>query len=122
MIAHHGLEDRIVITGYVDNPFPTIQACDVYIQPSYHESFGLTIKEAVILGRPVVSTDTAGGKTVLEGGRYGELVPVSVEGLAEGILRAKEKADRGEYARYDLAQNRSEKEAYLRGLEELLRC
>ena len=81
------LSDRIAITGFLPNPYPHIANCDIYVQPSREESYGLTIMEAVVLGRAVVSTETVGGKTILANGEKGVLTPVSAEGLAEGILR-----------------------------------
>ncbi len=120
LIDKYELKDNIKITGYVDNPFPYIKACDIYIQPSYHESFGLAIKEAVILGKTVVSTDTVGGHTVLEHGKYGEIVPVSSKDIAEGILTARNKAQQGLYMKYDLIQNEKEKMDFISQLESIL--
>ncbi len=120
LINKYNLNEYIKITGYVDNPFPYIKDCDIYIQPSYHESFGRTIKEAVILGKTVVSTDTAGGHTVLENEKYGEIVPVSSSDIAKGILTARNKAQQGLYMKYDLIQNEKEKSDFVSQLESIL--
>lgn len=120
LIAKHSLADQIVITGYVNNPFPYIKCCDVYVQPSYHESYGRTIKEAIILGKPVVSTDTVGGHTLLKDGSFGEIVPISPEAVANGILTVLEKETNGIYRRYDIADNQKEKETYIKGLESII--
>ena len=61
-IEEYGLSAYIEITGMQDNPYPYISDCDIYVQPSYEESHSLTIEEALILNRPVVSTETVGGK------------------------------------------------------------
>ena len=50
-ITEYGLMNNIIITGMQENPYSYIGACDIYVQPSYEESFGLTIKEAQILCR-----------------------------------------------------------------------
>ena len=120
LINKYKLNDYIKITGYVENPYPYIKACDIYIQPSYHESFGLTIKESVILGKTVVSTDTVGGNTVLEKGKYGEIVPISAEGIAQGVLTAQSKAKQGSYKKYDTSVNDEEKNKYISQLEDVL--
>lgn len=120
LIRKYSLEENIIITGYTDNPFPYIKACDVYIQPSYHESFGLTIKEAVILGKAVVSTDTVGGNTVLENGKYGEIVLISPMAIADGIIAAFEKEKLGIYTKYDVSKNQKEKDIYISKLESII--
>lgn len=120
LINEYKLNAYIKITGYVENPYPYIKACDIYIQPSYHESFGLTIKEAIILNKTVVSTDTVGGHTVLEDGKYGEIVPISAEGIAQGVLTAQSKAKQGLYKKYDTSLNDEEKNKYISQLEDVL--
>ena len=120
LIEKYSLSEKIIITGYVDNPFPYIKNCDIYIQPSYHESFGLTIKEAVILGKPVVSTDTVGAHTVLENGKYGEIVPISPECLEKRIETAIEKNSQSPYAVYDIKTNDFEKQKYIKEFEKVI--
>ncbi len=85
MISENGLSDRIVLTGILENPYPYMAACDVYVQPSYEEAQPLAIMEAVILGRPVVSTETVGGRSILENGDKGILTLVSGAGIADGV-------------------------------------
>ena len=119
-IAECSLKENIIITGYVDNPFPYFKFCDIYIQPSYHESFGLTIKEAIILGKPVVSTDTVGAHTLLDNSNYGEIVDINADALALGIISANEKQKQGIYGKYDTSENAAEKTEYIRKLEKLL--
>ena len=120
LINENELSDFIRITGYVENPYPYIKDCDIYIQPSHHESFGLTIKEAVILGKTVVSTDTVGGNIVLENGKYGEIVKISANGIAQGILTAQSKVQQGLYEKYDIRLNTEEKNKFINQLEDIL--
>ena len=79
------LQDRIVITGFLLNPYPYLGGCDIYVQPSYEEAQPLAVMEAMILGKAIVSTETVGGKTILENGKKGVLTPITAEGLADGI-------------------------------------
>ena len=119
-ISEYSLDENIIITGDVDNPFPYIKMCDIYIQPSYHESYGRTIKEAIILGKPIVSTDTVGAHTLLDNTEFGEIVDISAEALAQGIITAVEKQKQDKYDKYDVTVNESEKTEYISKLEKLL--
>ncbi|MBQ9880330.1 MAG: glycosyltransferase [Clostridia bacterium] len=85
LIRVNTLEDRIILTGYAEDPYGHIGGCDVYVQPSYEEAQPLALLEAAVLGRTVVSTETVGGKYILKGGSLGVLTPVSAAGLADGI-------------------------------------
>ena len=118
-IKNQKLQDRITITGFVENPFPYIKCCDIYVQPSYEESYGRTIKEALILGKPIVSTDTVGARTVLRNGKYGQLVPITSQGIANGILEIlKDKKEATE--KYSLKINQDEKAEFIASFEKLL--
>lgn len=82
-----GLHDEIVMTGMLENPYPYIGLCDIYVQPSYEESYGITIAEAMLLSKPVVSTETEGGIEQITDGVNGVLTQISAGSLAEGIKR-----------------------------------
>ena len=84
-VIDNNLGDFIVFTGMQSNPYPYIKACDIYVQPSYEESFGLTITEAMILCKPVVSTETVGGKEQIINGKNGLLSKISEKDLYESI-------------------------------------
>ena len=99
MIAERDLRDNIVITGLLDNPYPYIKGCDIYVQPSYEEAHPLSLIEAKILCRPIVTTATAGGKSVVEDGKTGSISEIDPESLAHKIKELSEKESlRKEYS------------------------
>jgi Glycosyltransferase len=51
------LEDKVFLVGFIENPFPYIKNCDIYITSSIRESFSMSTLEAMALGKPVISTD-----------------------------------------------------------------
>lgn len=87
LIIDNKLNKNIVITGLKDNPYPYIAGCDIYVQPSYEESFGLTIAEAKILCKPIVSTATLGGNKQIVNNENGILTGISGKEIADGINR-----------------------------------
>lgn len=87
MIAQYGLFDDVITLGSQENPYPWISQCDIYVQPSYEEAQPLSIMEAQILLKPIVSTNTVGGKNVISDGSDGLLVSIDGPSVAEGIRR-----------------------------------
>ena len=84
-IAEAGMQDRVIILGKKDNPYPYMRACDLYVQPSRYEGKAVTVREAQLLGKPVVITDYATSGSQLEDGVDGVIVPMDNAGCAAGI-------------------------------------
>lgn len=93
-IKEAGMEDRVIMLGKKDNPYPYIKACDLYVQPSRYEGKCVSVLEAQMLGKPVVIARYATSASQLAEGVDGVIVPKDNEGCAEGIaqlLRNKER-------------------------------
>ena len=84
-IAEAGMEAHVIILGKQSNPYPYIAAADLYVQPSRYEGKSVTVREAQMLGRPVVITRYATSASQLEEGVDGVIVPMDNEGCAAGI-------------------------------------
>lgn len=54
------MNQRIILLGNQQNPYPFFKMADIYIQPSRNEGFGITISEAKIFGLPIVTTNFSG--------------------------------------------------------------
>jgi glycosyltransferase involved in cell wall biosynthesis len=75
--ARHGAEADVAFPGFSDNPFAWMAHAGALAVSSRHEGFCNVIAEALACGCPVVSTDCPSGPSeILEGGRWGRLVPV----------------------------------------------
>ena len=83
------LNDRVSMPGSVNDPLSYMARAAVFVLSSRQEGFGLVLVEAMACGCPVVSTDCPYGPAeILEGGRWGELVPVGKDAeLADAIER-----------------------------------
>lgn len=79
------MEEYVTIIGKTDNPYPYIRCCDLYVQPSLLEGKAVTVREAQMLGKPVVITRYATSASQLEDGVDGVIVPMDNEGCAAGI-------------------------------------
>lgn len=83
-----GVAGDVQLAGYVDNPAPYMRQAALLVLSSAWEGLPGVLIEALACGCPVVSTDCPSGpREILEGGRFGSLVPVGdVEAMAEAIL------------------------------------
>jgi len=84
LINELGLNERIMLGGLRENPFPILKKADCFILPSNHEGQPMVLLESLSLGKSIIATDIDGNRGVLKDG-HGELVPNNVDGLASGI-------------------------------------
>lgn len=82
-----GLQDTVKMLGFRSNPYPYLKKADFYVMSSRHEGFPTIIAEALILNKPVVSTDVSGIKDLLQDGQLGLITPNSEEGIYEGMKK-----------------------------------
>lgn len=77
-----GVAEHVVILGKKENPYPYIQACDLYVQPSRYEGKSITVREAQILCKPVIITNYPTALSQVQDGVDGVIVPMEVEACA----------------------------------------
>jgi D-inositol-3-phosphate glycosyltransferase len=72
-----GIQERVTFTGSVPQArLPEYySAADVFVLPSYYESFGLVALESMACGTPVVVSRVGGLKTFIKDGETGYLIP-----------------------------------------------
>jgi len=90
LAASLGIEDSVMMPGFVRDPYPYLAEADLFVLSSAWEGLGNVIIEALACGTPVVSTDCPSGPAeILENGKYGRLVPLgNPEALATAISEA----------------------------------
>lgn len=85
-IKQYSVSDNVVLCGRKDNPYPYIKNCDIYVQTSKTEGWGLTVSEAKILKKPIVTTDAGVMSEQIETGVNGIITPNdSAEEICNGI-------------------------------------
>jgi glycosyltransferase involved in cell wall biosynthesis len=87
-IRHLGIEGDVDLPGFVTNPFAYLAKAKVFVLSSAWEGLPTVLVEAMAVGTPVVSTDCRSGPAeILDGGRFGALVPIGrPEMLGRAIL------------------------------------
>lgn len=82
----NNVHDHVVMLGSRVNPYPYIRVSDIYVQPSLSEGWCLTVQEAKILHKAIVSTPFAAVREQIVSGENGLIVDaMTPEALAEGI-------------------------------------
>ena len=85
--ARLGIAARVEFPGYVD-PWSAYAGARCFALSSRSEAFGNVVVEALASGLPVIATDCGGPAEILDGGRFGTLVPVGdVAALAAAIAQ-----------------------------------
>lgn len=112
-IANAGLEERVLLPGYLENPLSVVAQGDCYVFPSRYEGQGLALIEGLVLGLPAIGFDVVGVKSVLANGG-GRLVDLSTRSLAaamssflDGDLLATDEFSSDEYQAASIDQFKS---------------
>ncbi|MEA4907225.1 MAG: glycosyltransferase [Anaerolineaceae bacterium] len=88
LVQELGLQARVSLPGFAGNPYAYMSRAGVFVLSSSFEGLPSVLVQAMACGCPVVSTNCPSGPDeILEGGRYGHLVPVGdVEAIAAAVL------------------------------------
>lgn len=70
-----GVERAVQFTGWRPDPASVVRDCDVFVQPSLEEGFGMAAAEAMSAGLPVVASEVGGLCELIVDGQTGWLVP-----------------------------------------------
>ena len=86
-LQKYNLEDTFVLLGTTPNPYPYMLNCSLYVQTSRHEGFGLSIAEARVLNRPVVTTEFDSVYNQMVPDKNGLVVPIDATAVADAVQR-----------------------------------
>lgn len=81
------VEQCVHFIGNKDNPMPWMKLSDVIVQPSIFESWGMTVSEALCLGKAVVTSDLPVFKEQISDGLNGLISPLEPQAMAEAIYK-----------------------------------
>lgn len=91
--ADLGLSDGVEFVGAVDDVWTHLAEARVTVVPSWTETQGIAVLEALAAGCPVVATRVGGIPEMIEHGRNGHLVPPGEPlALAEAMVRVRRDA------------------------------
>jgi len=87
LIQAEGLERRVHFTGMMDaeDKLQALSAADIFVLPSRHENFGVSVAEAMAAGVPVIVSDQVALCHEVIASSAGSVVPLNAPHLAEAI-------------------------------------
>lgn len=85
-IKKDNVEKNIFLLGTKSNPYPYINKCDIFVQPSRYEGKSVVLDEAKILGKTIVATKYPTVCDQIVDGKEGIVAEMSPEGIAEKII------------------------------------
>jgi glycosyltransferase involved in cell wall biosynthesis len=86
LINSYDLSKHFYLVGKKINPYPYMKNCDIYVQTSTKEGFGLTVCEAKILKKPVICTDFPTAKEIITNGIDGFIVQHEIHSIKKAII------------------------------------
>lgn len=87
LVEEYNLQNQFVFLGVDPNPYPYIAQCDIYVQPSRHEGYCITLAEARCFKKPIVTTDTIGAKEQIKNGETGLIVGANEFELYYAVIK-----------------------------------
>ncbi len=90
MLSRLGIEDSVIFLGHVEYSklLALYECAAAVVLPSFYETFGYVLLEALMHGAPVVASDIAAVRELLKGHHSALLVePGDVEALADACVR-----------------------------------
>ncbi len=99
MVKELELEDSFHLIGARENPYPYIKNADFLVQPSRYEGKSVVLDETKILGTPIVVTDYPTVKDQIKPDDEGIIVPITPEGIADGIMKMADDRELREHIR-----------------------
>lgn len=113
LIEQNSLEEKFVLLGAVANPYPFFKDCDIYVQTSRFEGYCLTLAEAKIFNKPIVTTLFAGAKEQIEENKTGIIVETNPKSIADGIEILLKSNELREKLCLNLSKEKKEKNNFL---------
>lgn len=86
-IKEYGLQDNFILLGEKSNPYPYIDNCDIYVQPSNYEGKSIAIDEAKAFSKPIVATKFSTVFDQLSDGETALLAEIDAADVAEKITQ-----------------------------------
>lgn len=84
-ISDNNLQNSVTLWGFQQNPYPYLAVSDIFVCSSISEGYSTAVTEALILGKPIITTDCSGMSELLGANEYGLITENNEKALLHGI-------------------------------------
>lgn len=81
------IKDDFIFLGSKLNPYTYMKECNIYVQPSKHEGYCITLGEARCFNNPIVTTNFTGANEQIVNENTGLVCEISEEGIYRAIKK-----------------------------------
>ena len=81
------IKDDFIFLGSKLNPYTYMKECDIYVQPSKHEGYCITLGEARCFNNPIVTTNFTGANEQIDDEKIGLICDISEWEIYKSIKR-----------------------------------
>lgn len=102
LVIKNKLQNDFIFEGSRINPYTYMSKCDIYVQPSRHEGYCITLAEARCFNSPIVTTRFTGANEQIKHEVTGLVCDISVDAIYEAIKRLLDDKDLFNYIKSNL--------------------
>ena len=77
LVDELNIKDDFIFLGSKLNPYTYMKECDIYVQPSKHEGYCITLGEARCFNNPIVTTNFTGANEQIDDEKIGLICDIS---------------------------------------------
>lgn len=119
IVKEKQLEQKVVLLGYHENPFPIVKQAKVMLMVSKSEGYSLAVSEAISLGVPVVSTRVGASERQIASKRNGRVIDTNEEAV-EALCDYLDRESNDEIKAAMFADENDRFEDYIREIEKMI--
>jgi len=89
LVQNLDLQENVIFLGYLNNKekFSYMKSMDIFVLPSYWESFPIVLLEAMACGKPIITTNVGGNPYAVQNGENGFLLqPGNWDEISEKLI------------------------------------
>ena len=79
------MEDKFIFLGVQTNPYKYVGKCNIYVQTSIAEGYCITLLEAKVLNKVIVTTNFTGASEQIKNRITGSIVESNIDSIYNGI-------------------------------------
>ncbi len=87
LIDKYNIKNDFILLGANPNPYPFMKQCDIYVQPSRHEGYCITLSEAKIFNKPIITTNFTGASEQIIDNETGLIVNFDEQEMFKALKR-----------------------------------